>query len=452
MTDPSSESGADPGPDSGQHFLFTRRFAPLFITQFLGAFNDNLFRQAVIILITFRFAQELAVSGPVLTNLAVGLFILPFFLFSALAGQLADKYEKTTQIVWIKLWEVGLTILGAFAFYLNSLPMMIVILAGLGLQSTFFGPIKYSILPALMHRHELVAANGLIQAATYIAILAGLVVGGSLILSEGGLSQVSGVMIGFAVIGTLTGRMVPKTGRADPELKIDINIIASTGRLLRTSWRNDTIRRSIVAISWIWLLGTIFIAQIPDIVKNRLGGDEQVVTLFMVCFCLGIGAGAFLCSRLLKGAISARLAGPGLLLLAVLTTLMYLALPSAPEALADLQSAPEAFELAELMENLSSFLATPVHAVVTGLMLLVAMAAGVVIVPLYAVLQDKSPPAERSRTMAATNIVNSGFMAVGSLAAAALIGQGLSSAQILLLTGLLNLAFIPVARRLENNL
>lgn len=423
------------------HFLFTRRFLPLFLTQFLGAFNDNLFRQAVIILITFRFSQELAISAPELTNLAVGLFILPFFLFSALAGQLADKFEKTNQIVWIKIWEIGLTVLGAFAFYLDSLPMMIGILAGLGLQSTFFGPIKYSILPALMHRHELVAANGLIQAATYIAILAGLVVGGSLILSEGGLSQVSGVMIGLAVIGTLTGRLVPKTGQADPDLTVNVNVVASTGQVLRSSWRNDTIRRSIIAISWIWLLGTIFIAQIPDIVKNRLGGNEQIVTLFMVCFCLGIGAGALFCSRALKGAISARLAVPGLVLLTVLTTTMFVALPAAPLALDAIDGA--------LHENLSDFLTIPLHALITGLMLLIAMAAGVVIVPLYAVLQDKSPVEQRSRTMAATNIVNSGFMAVGSLVAAALIGQGLTSAQILLLTGLLNLAFIPLARRLE---
>lgn len=436
-------------PEKEPHFLFTRRFLPLFITQFLGAFNDNLFRQAVIILITFRFAEQMALSAPVLTNLAVGLFILPFFLFSALAGQLADKYEKTTQIVWIKLWEVVLTLLGAFAFYLNSLPLMIAILAGLGLQSTFFGPIKYSILPALMHRHELVAANALIQAATYLAILAGLVVGGALILSEGGLLQVSGVMIGLAIVGTLTGRMVPKTGQADPTLQIDINILASTGQLLRKSWRNDTIRRSIISISWIWLLGTIFIAQIPDIVKNRLGGNEQIVTLFMVSFCVGIGAGAFLCSRVLKGTISARLAVPGLYMLAALTTLMFLVLPSAPLVFEEAARGPSASEMVVFFQNLRAFLAAPLYALITGLMLLIAMAAGVVIVPLYAVLQDQSPPAERSRTMAVTNIINSGFMAVGSLVAAALIGVGLTSAQILLLTGLANLLFVRVSNRLE---
>ncbi len=428
---------AENAEENDKHFLLTQRFLPLFLTQFLGAFNDNLFRQAVIILITFRFAAEVSVAPPILTNLAVGLFILPFFLFSALAGQLADKFEKSNQIVWIKLWEIALMIFGAFAFYAESLTLMIIVLAGLGLQSTFFGPIKYGILPDLMKRTELLSANALVEAATFVAILLGLVIGGMLVLSEGGLTQVSLFMIGIAVVGTLTGRMVPKTGPAAPDLKINLNIFASTGHLLKSSWSNDISRRAIIGISWIWLLGTIFIAQIPDIVKNRLGGDEQIVTLFMACFSLGIGAGSLICSRLLKGVITARLAAPALAALAIVSITMVAMLPAAGPG---------------TIVGFDAFLQSPTNIIITLLMICIAVGAGIVIVPLYAILQDRTDRQERSRTMAATNIVNSGFMAVGSLVAAGLIGAGVSSPQVLLITGAANLIFIPVIKRLQRDL
>jgi len=424
--------------EKNKHFLLTRRFLPLFLTQFLGAFNDNIFRQAVIILITFQFAAELSMAPPILTNLAVGLFILPFFLFSALAGQLADKFEKSNQIVWIKLWEIVLMIIGAFAFYAESLPLMIIVLAGLGLQSTFFGPIKYGILPDLMKRTELLSANALVEAATFVAILLGLMIGGTLVLSEGGLTQVSFFMIAIAVVGTLTGRMVPKTGAAAPDLKINLNIFASTGQLLKSSWSNDISRRAIIGISWIWLLGTIFIAQIPDIVKNRLGGDEQIVTLFMACFSLGIGAGSLICSRLLKGVITAKLAVPALWSLAIVSAALVALLPASAST--------------DTAIGLQVFLQSPINIAITLLMICVAVGAGIIIVPLYAILQDRTDRQNRSRTMAATNIVNSGFMAVGSLLAAALIGAGISSPQVLLITGVANLIFIPIVKRLQRDL
>lgn len=428
-------------PGSSRSYMVTKRFVPIFLTQFLGAFNDNLFRQAVIILITFRFAEELAMAPAILTNLAVGLFILPFFLFSALAGQLADKYEKSTQIVWIKVWEIGLMIIGGLAFYLESLPMMIAVLAGLGLQSTFFGPIKYGILPDLMKREELLSANAMVEAATFIAILLGTVIGGLLVANDGGLGRVSFFMIGIAILGTITGRLVPKTGQAAPDLVVQKNIFSSTRTLLKSSWANDISRRSILAISWIWLLGTIFIAQIPDIVKNNLGGNETIVTLFMASFSLGIGAGSLICSKLLQGDITARLAGPGLMALAAITALLYILLPGTMEN-----------EGTVLFYSVADFLSSPINAVITVLLILVAMGAGLVIVPLYAILQDRTDRAKRSRTMAATNIVNSGFMAGGSLVAAALIGFGVSSPQVLLIAGIANLLFVPVVKRLQASL
>lgn len=422
-------------------FIFTRRFLPIFLTQFFGAFNDNLFRQAVIILITFKFATELDMAPAILTNLAVGLFILPYFLFSALAGQLADKFEKARQIVWIKVWEIGLMILGGIAFYLESLPLMIAVLAGLGLQSTFFGPIKYGILPDLMDRDELLSTNALVEAGTFIAILLGTIIGGILVLSDGGIFQVSAFMVLIAAVGTFTGWLVPKTGQAAPDLTIQFNIFASTRQLMKASWANDVSRRAIIGISWIWLLGTIFIAQIPDIVKNRLGGNEDMVTLFMACFSVGIGVGSMLCSKLLKGEITARLAVPGLWALAVVTTTLFLILPG-----------PMPAETAPPFTSVADFLIDPVNLLITVILILISMGAGMVIVPLYAILQDRTERAERSRTIAATNVVNSGFMAGGSLLAAALIGFGFSSPQVLLLTGFANLLFVPVMMRLHGDL
>ncbi|WP_262693826.1 MFS transporter [Kordiimonas aquimaris] len=422
-----------------KHFLLTKRFFPLFLTQFLGAFNDNLFRQAVIILITFRFAAEIGMSPPMLTNLAVGLFILPFFIFSALAGQMADKLEKSDQIVWIKVWEIGLMILGAVAFHFESLPMMIAVLAGLGLQSTFFGPIKYGILPDLMKEKELLGANALVEAGTFIAILAGTIIGGILVLSENGLAQVSLFMIAIAVIGTFSGRLVPKTGQAAPDLTINLNIFTSTRSLIKSSWSEPTTKRAMLGISWIWLLGTIFIAQIPDIVKNRLNGDEQIVTMFMACFSLGIGVGSLACNRILKGALSARLAAPGLLVLMIASTLLYLILPNGIET----TSTPM---------SITAFMSAPTNWIITTILTIIAMSAGMVIVPLYAVLQHHTQREKRSRIMAATNIVNSAFMAGGSLIAAALIGFGLSSPDILLIVGLANLGFLPGVRSLHKSL
>lgn len=423
---------------SASAFFVSRRFLPLFITQFLGAFNDNLFRQAIIILITFGLAQQVAMAPAILNNLAVGFFILPYFLFSALAGQLADKYEKSGQIFWIKVWEVGLMIAGAFALYLSSLPLLIAVLSGLGLQSTFFGPIKYGILPDLMKETELLSANALIEAGTFIAILFGTIIGGLLIQLDSGWQYLAALTISVAFVGTLSGRMVPKTGQAAPDLKITKNIFASTGEQLRVAWQTDVTRRSILGISWIWLYGSIYISQMPVVAKDHLGGDESVVTLFMACFSVGIGVGSFLCNKLLKGAISARLAPPALLVLLVLSGFLYLILPPVSDGLPQL--------------SVTAFLALPFNWVILIILTLTAIFAGMIIVPMYAILQNKTDRAQRSRMIAANNIINSGFMAGASLTAAALIAAGLTTMDVLLLTGIANLLLLKPAKALHDEL
>ena len=420
--------------------LGTRRFLPLFITQFLGAMNDNLFRQALIMLITYRIAEQMAMQPAVLNNLAIGLFILPYFVFSALAGQLADKFDKAKQIVWIKLWEVGLMLVGALAFKLDSLPLMIGVLSGLGLQSTFFGPIKYSILPELTHKDELLGANALIEAGTFVAILLGLLIGGLLVLAPGGTDKMAYLMISLAIIGTISGSLVPRMGAAAPALKLNLNIFSATGQQLKAAWRHEIARPAIIGISWIWLYGSIYITQIPDIVKNRLGGDETVVTIIIASFSVGIGVGSLLCARLLKGEISARLARPSLIGLAVTSVLLYLALPGTNGV------------TATDVIGLETFLASPLNWLVLVLLVAVAIGAGMVIVPFYAILQDKTDRTERSRMIAANNIFNSGFMAGGTILAAVLITLGLTSSHILLLYAVANLALLPIAAKLTSRL
>jgi len=420
----------------------TRRFLPLFITQFLGALNDNLFRQALVILITVKLAGEMGIQPSILTNLAIGLFILPFFLFSALAGQLADKYEKTNQIVWIKAWEIGLMVAGAFAVYFQNFYMMVAILSGLGLQSTFFGPIKYGVLPDLMKTDELLSANALIEAGTFVAILLGILVGGLVISHDGDNFIISGLMIAFAIIGTLTGRLVPRTGQAAPELTIRRNIFASTGTLLKGAWKSDIARPAIIGISWIWLYGSIYIAQIPEVVYARMGGDKTVITLVIACFSVGVGAGALLCSRILRGEISARLAPRALVGLGAVSLLFVWALPDVP-------SVPFS---AETVVGLEAFISTAANWPMLVALIGVAMMAGMVIVPLYTILQEYTPREGRSRAIAANNVFNSAFMAGGTLVAAALISLGLTVIQILILYAVANLLLLRPARSLKSRI
>ncbi len=420
----------------------TRRFLPLFITQFLGALNDNLFRQALVILITVKLAGEMGIQPSILTNLAIGLFILPFFLFSALAGQLADKYEKTNQIVWIKVWEIGLMVAGAFAVYFQNFYMMVAILSGLGLQSTFFGPIKYGVLPDLMKTDELLSANALIEAGTFVAILLGILVGGLVISHDGDNFIISGLMIAFAVIGTLTGRLVPKTGQAAPDLTIRRNIFVSTGTLLKSAWNSDIARPAIIGISWIWLYGSIYIAQIPEVVYARMGGDKTVITLVIACFSVGIGAGALLCSRILKGEISARLAPRALMGLGAVSLLFVLALPDEPNV---------PFTV-DTVVGIKAFVMTIGNWPMLVALIGVAMMAGMVIVPLYTILQEYTPREGRSRAIAANNVFNSAFMAGGTLVAAALISLGLTVIQILILYAAANLLLLRPARSLKSRI
>ena len=284
---------------AGQFELLTqRRFLPFFVTQFFGAFNDNVFKNALIILIAFQGAELIQADADILINVSAALFILPFFLFSATAGQWIDKYEKSKSIRVIKLIEIAIMMLAAFAFVQGYIMMLIALLFLMGTQSTFFGPAKYSYIPQHLKETELVEGNALVQMGTFAAILIGTIVGGMMIAEEQGRFYVGCAIVVFAIIGYLSSREIPLTPSRDSELKINWNFFSETYRNIKFLRTNRTVFLSVLGISWFWFLGATYLVQLPNYTKTVLGGNEQVVTFLLTLFTLGIGTGSLLCNWL----------------------------------------------------------------------------------------------------------------------------------------------------------
>ena len=278
--------------------LRERRFLPFFLTQFLGAFNDNLYKNALVVLITFHAATYTALAPDVLVNLAAGIFILPFFLFSATAGQLADKFEKSHLMRLIKLLEIGIMALAATAFALDSLPLMLATLFLMGTQSSLFGPVKYAILPQHLDETELVGGNGVVESGTFVAILIGTIAGGVMIALPGGARWVSVAVLVIACAGYLASRGIPHAAAADTALRINWNPVSQTLRTLGFARANRTVFLSILGISWFWFYGALLLSQFPGYARSVLGGDEYAVTLLLAIFSVGIGTGSLLCEKL----------------------------------------------------------------------------------------------------------------------------------------------------------
>lgn len=405
--------------------LGTRRFLPLFVTQFFGALNDNLFKNAIAILILFRLAVEQGLNGQILVTVATGIFILPFFLFSAMAGQISDRMEKSRLIRIIKTGEVGVMALGAFGLYLGDSYFLLFVLFLMGVQSAFFGPVKYSILPAHLNEDELIAGNGLIGAATFLAILIGTIAGGLLILTDFGIAIVSAAVLGVAALGLAASLFIPTADPAAPDLKINPNFLSETFAIVSSLKDNRTIYLTVLGISWFWLVGATFLAQFPAYAKDVLGSNEQVVTLFLTIFSIGIAIGAMLCNRLLKGEVSAKYVPFG----ALGITLFSL----------DLVFASTGFGVPrqELMGAMAFFKAPGTWRILIDL-LGIAITAGLYIVPLYALLQARSDESSRSRTIAANNIMNALFMVMGALAATAILAYGYDVLDVFLTIALVN--------------
>jgi 1-acyl-sn-glycerol-3-phosphate acyltransferase len=405
--------------------LRERRFGPFFWTQALGAFNDNVFKNALVILVTFKAVQLTADQVNLYVNLAAGLFILPFFLFSATAGQIAEKYEKSALIRYVKLLEVGIMLLAVLGFWLDSVGFLMAVLFLMGTQSALFGPVKYAILPQHLRDHELVGGNGLVEMGTFIAILLGTMLGGWQIALDGGQSWVGGTIVAIAILGYAVSRFIPAAPAMAPDLRINWNPLTETWRNFQFMRTNRTVFLSVLGISWFWIYGATFLAQLPAYTKQYLGGDESVVTLMLTVFSLGVGAGSLLCERMSGRKVEMGLVPLGAIGLTLFGLDLYFAKPEAA-----------------LLTGLSwrEFLDAPGNGRVAVDLLLIGLFGGFYIVPLYALIQSRSAPSHRSRIIAGNNILNALFMVVSAFGSIVLLDAGLTIPELLLTVALMNAA------------
>ncbi|RUQ37873.1 MAG: MFS transporter [Candidatus Competibacteraceae bacterium] len=407
--------------------LRQRRFLPFFLTQFLGAFNDNVFKNALIILIAFQMANVDAARSNFLINLCAGLFVLPFFLFSASAGQLSDKFEKSRYIRWVKLLEIAIMIGAAVGFMLNSVALLIAMLFMMGCHSTLFGPVKYSIMPQHLKPEELVGGNAWVEMGTNLAILLGTILGGVLIAWPQGHMWVSGAVIMIAVLGYLVSRAIPQAPPAAPDLRFNWNPVSEAWRILRFTYGNFTVFQSVLGISWFWFLGSVYLAQLPNFTRLTLGGGEHVVTLLLTLFAVGIGTGSLLCERMSGRQVELGLVPFGSIGLTLFGVDLFFATPAAP---------PAGSELLGML----AFLSQPGSWRIVLDVVAIGMFGGFFIVPLYALVQQRSEPSHLSRVIAGNNILNAVFMVAAAVIAIILLDLGLSIPQLLLAMAILNAA------------
>ncbi|GHU32669.1 hypothetical protein AGMMS50256_23150 [Betaproteobacteria bacterium] len=410
-----------------QFALFgTRRFWPLFVTQFLGAFNDNAYKNALVVLLAFRAASWTDMKLEVLANLAAGLFILPFFLFSSTAGQLADKFDKAWLAKLSKVLEIVIILLAAFGFWLQSLAVLLTALFLLGLQSTLFGPVKYAILPQHLRPNELVGGNALVEAGTFVSVLIGTLTGGLLAGLDGGVVWICVICLTVAVAGFLTSRCIPAAPPPEPTLRIAANPLAESWRCIGFARQEHSVFLSILAISWFWLYGALLLAQFPAYTKSVLGGGESMVTVLLAVFSVGIGAGSLFCEKLTRR--RGKQVEPGLVPIGALGMTLFgldLALASPAQIAGDIQP------LSVLLHNAATW------RILFDLLLLGGFG-GLYCVPLYALVQQRSPVACRARIIAANNILNALFMVAGALAASVFLGKGFGIPALFLLTAVVH--------------
>lgn len=410
------------------YLLKTHRFAPLFGTQFLGAFNDNLFKNTLAVLLTFQAAEWTSISSALLAPLIGAVFILPFFLFSGLAGELADKYDKARLARIVKVWEIFLMVIATVGFATHSFITLMIVVFGMGMHSTLFGPIKYSIIPQHMGENELVSANALIESGTFAAILLGTLIGGVLSgIPNGGV--IAGVAsIAVAIIGYGFSRYIPSAPSLSPKMPFSLNLFAQTLNSIRLAYQNRMVFLSILAISWFWLYGALLLSQFPSFVQSVLMGDETTVTILLSLFTLGIGVGSILCERLSHHSLRVSLVvigavGMGLSGIDFAITAQHF------KAMSDIYSNPQFFHILVDLTFVGVF-------------------GGLYSVPLYAIMQGRSEAHSRSRIIAANNILNALFMVSGAVVTMLLLGDGWSIPDIFLLIAVATLLVAGIIARL----
>jgi 1-acyl-sn-glycerol-3-phosphate acyltransferase len=394
------------------NLLRENRFRPFFFTQFLGAFNDNVFKTALITLVTFRAGQLTTISGSTLATILPGLFILPFFLFSASCGQLADKFDKDKVARAVKVFEIAVMCLAAFGFIQQSLWSLVAALFLMGIHSTIFGPVKYSYLPQHLAEKELVGGNGLTEMGTFVAILLGEVLGAWLVTISNNGIVVSCTVVGVAILGWWVSRSIPHTPAADPTLKMDWNPITSTWENLRLAKQNRAVWLSLLGISWFWFFGATLLAQLPNYAKDVLGGSEHTFITMLTVFSVGVGVGSLLCEKLSSGRVEIGLVPFGAIGLTVFGVDLYFATPH--------------------VANVGLTWRIVMDMVMLGLF------GGFYIVPLYALIQTRTEKTYQSRVIAANNILNAAFMVVSAVVSLLLIKLGMNIPQLILATAIFN--------------
>ena len=413
----------NPPPPNQFALLRQRRFAPFFWTQFLGAGNDNLFKFALTVMVTYQL--QLAWLPPALAGLVIGaLFILPFVLLSATSGQLADKLDKTALMRGIKSLEIAIMAIAAIGFARQDAALLLACVFAMGVHSTLFGPVKFAYLPQHLSARELTGGNGMVEMGTFVAILLGNLAGGLLIAVPGsGPQWVSAACMALAVLGRWAAQALPPTPAIAPDLRINWNPITETWRNLRLAALDPVVFRSLLGISWMWFFGAVFLANFPVFAKDVLHGNEQVASLLLVLFSVGVGVGALLCERFSRQQVETGLVPLGAIGMTVFAVDLYFAVRGLP---------------AQPLQGVGTFIAQPAHWRVMADLLLMSAATGVYSVPMYALIQLRSQPSHRARIIAANNILNALFMIISSLAAGALLSAGGTVPQVFLATGLLN--------------
>ena len=384
---------------NNEHLLSTRRFLPMFITQFFGALNDNVYKQALLLVITYGWINQQAADVSTLNNLAALLFILPYFIFSATAGQIADKFERSQLIRGIKVLEIVIMLIGSAGFLLGNLWLLLLALFMMGTHSTFFGPIKYAILPEILKPNELMSGNALFQSGTSIAILIGMILGGAVIsASNGNLFWISLTVVIIAILGYLSSRFILKQQVSSPDLKIDWNFFRTSFQTLKYAKSLPLIFMILLGNSWYWFYGATYLTQIPQLTQQNLHASENVVSLLLTFFSVGIGVGSLLCRRIGGSEVNIKMVPIGAIGLTLFAFYLALSLAFVPERTGAMMNVADMFNHGAIYYH--------VMLAVT----LLGISGGFYIVPLYAMMQAYSPRSHRARVVAANNILNAVFM------------------------------------------
>ncbi len=385
--------------EKNEHILGTRRFLPMFLTQFFGALNDNVYKQSLLLVITYGWIQQQSASVSTLNNLAALLFILPYFIFSATAGQIADKYERSFLVRNIKILEIIIMLIASAGFLLGNLWILLFALFLMGTHSTFFGPIKYAILPEILKPNELMSGNALFQSGTSIAILIGMILGGAVIsLSQGHMIWICLTIVSIAVVGYIASRFILKQSTTNTDLKIDWNFFRTSFETIRYAKSLPLIFMVLLGNSWYWFYGATYLTQIPQLTQQNLHGNENVVSLLLTFFSVGIGVGSLLCRKIGGTEVNIKMVPLGAIGLTLFAIYLAGSLAFVPERTGDLISVTDMFSSG-----------APYYHVMLAVTLL-GISGGFYIVPLYAMMQAYAPKSHRARVVAANNIFNAILM------------------------------------------